>query len=139
MVQNPNPYYSENESTNQKNDGNNLWFFDTGATHRLTNNWSLLHNYRLLSQPLEVRFGDNGMKVAIGKGEVHLSMSDSKSVSIPNVYYVPRIMKNLISVSEATVNGTIIEFHCNCAITYHKLPTGETMKFTCSNQGGYAH
>ena len=58
---------------------------DTGATHHLTNNWSLLHNSRHLSQPLEVRFGDNGMKVAIGKGEVHLSISNSKSISIPNV------------------------------------------------------
>mgnify|MGYP002775250692 FL=1 len=150
LVQNPNPSYSEDEdnnfiqafmsemedeSTNQKNDDNNLWFFDTGATHHLTNNWSLLHNYRLLSQPLEVRFGDNGMKVAIGKGEVHLSISHSKSVSIPNVYYVPGIIKNLLSVSEATANGTIIEFHCNCAIIYHKLQTGGTVKITCPKSG----
>ena len=150
LIENPNPSYSkdednnfiqafmsevENESTNQKNDDNNLWFFDTGATHHLTNNWSLLHNYRLLSQPLEVRFGDNGIKVAIGKGEVHLSISNSKSVSIPNVYYVPGIIKNLLSVSEATANGTIIEFHCNCAIIYHKLPTGGTVKITCPKSG----
>ena len=150
LIENPNPSYSkdednnfiqafmsevENESTNQKNDDNNLWFFDTGATHHLTNNWSLLHNYRLLSQPLEVRFGDNGIKVAIGKEEVHLSISHSKSVSIPNVYYVPGIIKNLLSVSEATANGTIIEFHCNCAIIYHKLPTGRTVKITCPKSG----
>ena len=75
----------EDQCINQKNDDNNLLFFDTNPTHHLTNNWSILHNYLLLSQPLEVRFGDNGMKVAINKGEVHMCISNSKSVSIPNV------------------------------------------------------
>ena len=92
------------ESTNQKNDDDNLWFFNTHATHHLTTNTILLQNYRLLSQVLEVRFGDNGMEVAIGKGEVHMSISHSKSVSIPYVYYVPRLMKNLLSTNEPSLN-----------------------------------
>ena len=63
---------------------------------------------------------------------VHKSLKIS---SIPNVYYVPGIIKNLLSVSEATANGTIIEFHCNCAIIYHKLQTGGTVKITCPKSG----
>ena len=99
-----------NESqVNQKTGNDNgLCFFDTGATHHLTNNKNLLHNYCPLPQALQVTFGDHGTKVAIGKGEVHLSLNKSKTVSIPNVYYVPSVMRNLISVSEATKTGTSI-------------------------------
>ena len=38
----------------------NLWFFNTGATHHLTNNREWLHNYVTLPKPLEVQFGENG-------------------------------------------------------------------------------
>ena len=115
--------------------GANLWFLDTGATHHLTHNKSLLHNYKALPQALEVRFGDNGTKAAIGKGEVHLSINQTRRMSIPNVHYVPGITKNLLSVSEATTNGTIIEFHSNCAIIKHKLPNGEMLITSCPKLG----
>ena len=94
----------QDESTNQKNDNNNLWFFDTSTTHHLSNNQTLLHNYRLLSQLLEVRFGDNGMKVAINIGEVYLSISHSKSISIPNVYGLKhtRCTKKILILAKKT-------------------------------------
>ena len=44
-------------------------------------------------------------------------------------------MKNLLSVSEPTTNKTIIEFHYNRAIIYHKLPTDGTIKITCPKLG----
>ena len=56
-------------------------------------------------------------------------------MSIPNVHYVPGITKNLLSVSEATTNGTIIEFHSNCAIIKHKLPNGEMLITSCPKLG----
>ena len=56
-------------------------------------------------------------------------------MNIPNVHYVPGINKNLLSVSEATVNGTIIEFHSNCAIIKHKLPNGEMLITSCPKLG----
>jgi hypothetical protein len=114
---------------------NTLWFFDTSATHHLTNNKAQLHNYHPLSQAPEVVFGDNGMKVAIGKGEVHLSMTKTKVIKILNAYYVPGLIRNLLSVSEATANGTVIEFHHNFAIIYYKLHMGETIKVMCPMVG----
>ena len=68
------------------------------------------------------------LKVAIGKGEVHLSRNKSKNVSIPNVYYVP-------VVSEATKNGTSIQFNNDFAVISHELPTGEMLRVTCSKSG----
>ena len=45
-----------------------LWYFDTGATHHLAHSREWLHNHKPLHHPLEVLFGDNGMKLALGKG-----------------------------------------------------------------------
>ena len=56
-------------------------------------------------------------------------------MSIPNVHYVLGITKNLLSVSEATTNGTIIEFHSNCAIIKHKLQNGEMLRTSCPKLG----
>ena len=95
----------------------------------------MLHNYKTLPQALEVRFGDNGTKAAIGNGEVHLSINQTRRMIIPNVHYVLGITKNLLSVSEATTNGTIIEFHSNCAIIKHKLPNGEMLITSCPKLG----
>ena len=81
------------------------------------------HNYKPLHHPLEVRFRDNGMKLALGKGTIYLSINNKSKITISNVYFVPDLAKNLLSVSEATSNGTIIEFHYNCAIISYKLPT----------------
>jgi hypothetical protein len=82
--------------TQQCEHATNLWLFDTGATHHLTHNRTLLHDYSSLSTPLEVKFGDNGTKLAIGKGIVHLPIDKHKIVSISNVYYVPGFSKKLI-------------------------------------------
>ena len=112
-----------------------LWYFDTGATHHLTHSREWLHNYKPLHHPLEVRFGDNGMKLALGKGTIYLSINNKSKITISNVYFVPGLAKNLLSVSEATSNGTIIEFHYNCAIIRYKLPTGDIIKTTCPKIG----
>ena len=122
-------------TTNQETINDNIWFFDTGATHHLTNNRNLLHNYCPLPQALDVVFGDSGRKVAIGKGVVHLILSKTKKVSIPDVYYVPGVVRNLLSVSQATRDGTTIQFNHNFAIVQHKLPNGETLRITCPKSG----
>ena len=125
-----------NESQVNQNKGNaNLWFFDTGATHHLKCNRNLLHNYCPLPQALQVTFGNHGRKVAIGKREVHLSLNKSKKVSIPNVYCVPGVMINLIFVSEATKNGTSIQFNNNFAVISHELPNGEMLRVTSHKSG----
>jgi predicted transcriptional regulator of viral defense system len=41
-----------------------------------------------------VKFGDNGTKLAIGKGIVHLPIDKHKIVSIKNVYYVLGLARN---------------------------------------------
>ena len=56
----------------------NLWFFDTIALNHLTHNKNLLHNYKSFPQGLQVWFGNNGTKVAIGKEELHMSINQRR-------------------------------------------------------------
>ena len=57
-----------------------------------------------------------------------MSLTKAKTVSIPNVYFVPGVMRNLLSMSEATKNGTTIQFDHNLTVIRHKLPNGEMLK-----------
>ena len=129
------PFIQAFVAINQNFNVENLWLFDTGATHHLTHSRNLLHDYIQLATPLEVRFGDNAIKLALGKGTVHLSIDNEQTISISNVYYVPGLAKNLLSVSEATTNGAIIEFHHNCAIIKYTLSSGKVVKIVSPKHG----
>ena len=90
-----------NESqVNQKKSNENLWFFDIGATHHLTNNKNILHNYRTPSTSTSSYIWQPWRKRRHWQREVHLSLNKSKTVSIPNVYYVLGVMRNLLSISK---------------------------------------
>ena len=49
-----------------------VWYFDTRTTHHITYSQEWLHNYKPLLHPLEVSFGDNGIKLSLGKGTIYL-------------------------------------------------------------------
>ena len=76
----------------------------------MTNNKQSFENYNPLPIPIPIMFGNNGSLNSLGKGGVSFLLQDNwQLLTVDNVYFVPRIMKNL-SVSEATKNGTSIKF-----------------------------
>ncbi|MCO5592912.1 hypothetical protein L7F22_046916 [Adiantum nelumboides] len=123
---------AEHNSTNQPS---STWILDTGATYHLTSQLEWLSHYHPLSQPFDVRFGNNGIKHALGVGTAHIQLSDGKVVAINHVYYVPRIAKNLISVSKITSADTTIEFGHNYSILRHHLSTGYPYSVVCPKIG----
>ncbi len=66
---------------------------DSGCTHSMVNNINLLHNKRKLSTPIEVRIGNNDTILGSHVGEARIG-----NVHLTDVYYVPSISKNLVSV-----------------------------------------
>lgn len=100
------------------------WILDTGATCNLTSSRHDLRNYKPLTKPFEVRFGNNGTQQALGVGTAHIMLSDGNVVAVDKVYYVPHIAKNLISVSQIAQTGTKVEFGANHCTIKHKLPGG---------------
>ena len=80
---------------------------------------------------MSVRFGNNGIKQALGKGEISFQLKADHLFTIGNVYYVPGIIKNLLSVGQATKNGVSIEFHKDYAHIKYTLPNGQEIKHNC--------
>ena len=112
------------------------WYFDTGATNHLTHRKDWLQRFEPLRPPILVRFGNNGTKPAIGKGEITFELTGGRHFTINGVFYVPGITKHLLSVSQATINGAIIEFHPNHAIIKHKNTNGDLIRTCCKREGG---
>ena len=50
-------------------------YLDTSATHHLTYRRDWLEDYRVLSNQLQVIFGDKGKKVAVSKGTIKIKLS----------------------------------------------------------------
>ena len=103
-----------------KQKSNNTWYFDSGATHHMTNNRQSIKNYNLLPVPILVMFDNDGRLNALGKGDVNLFLEDNQVLIVDKVYFVPGITKNLLSVCQATKNGTSIKFEETYAQIKHK-------------------
>ena len=112
----------ESLSTTTTNTSNvkDIWHLHTGATNHLTNIRDWLYNYKEVEPPIIVRFGNNGTKPTIGKGDITFEVIGGRHFTIKEVLYVLGITKHLLSVSQATTKGSIIEFHSNHAIIKHK-------------------
>eukprot|EP00250_Pteridium_aquilinum_P019822 c24589_g1_i1 orf=892-4791(+) len=111
------------------------WLLDTGATCHLTSSHHHLTNYKPLTVPFAVRFGNNGVQQAIGVGTAQIELPDGNIVAISEVYHVPNIAKNLISVSKVTSQGTSIEFFHSHSLIRHRLPRGRTYVASCPRLG----
>ena len=86
----------------------------------------------MLATPVKVRFGNNGTKEALGKGEISFKIAKDKQFKLGNVYFVPGITKKLLSVGQATESGATIEFKRNYAEIKYTLPNGEQIKYNCN-------
>ena len=83
-------YHINHDGGGKKRD-HYTWFLDIGATHHLTYRKDWLKDYQELSTPLRVVFGDNGQKLAVGRGNICLIMENDNHIKITDVYYVPGV------------------------------------------------
>ena len=75
------------------------WIVDSGASSSMTSNCEWLENYRKLSKPKKVCMGDERYIYAVGIGQVKITMHQKAIYLVQNVYYVPDLNGNLLSVS----------------------------------------
>ncbi|MCO5595212.1 hypothetical protein L7F22_049251 [Adiantum nelumboides] len=94
-----------------------------------------LKNLTYLSSPLEVSLGDDSTQPAQAYGDVEITLPEGRKVIVPQVYYVPGLRKNLISVSELTDQGLKMEFsRLGCHI-HARAPSGQIFTITCPRRG----
>lgn len=85
------------------------WYLDSGATNHMCNRKDIMREY-VSVKPLEV-YVANGQKLStVGRGNVLVRLRNCEK-TISNVYYVPNLTTNLLSVSELTRKGYRVVFN----------------------------
>src|SRR6187397_2402890 len=82
------------------------WVLDTGCGSHLCSNSQGLRNARRLEKgEIELRVGNGARIGAVSVGTLSLSLPTGLVLELDNVYYVPNITKNIISISALDAKG----------------------------------
>ncbi|XP_035843200.1 uncharacterized protein LOC118490096 [Helianthus annuus] len=88
----------------ETNADHNVWYMDNGASNHMTGHIDM---FAELDQKVtgQVRFGD-GSKVQIeGKGTILFLCKNGDHLSVSNVYYIPALRSNVMSLGQMTEDG----------------------------------
>ncbi|MCO5604374.1 hypothetical protein L7F22_058539 [Adiantum nelumboides] len=101
------------------------WLLDTGATHHMTLTSSWLRDYKTLARHVQAYLGDNHCLHAIGLGNLHVTLPSGTAIIIRDIYHIPDLRRNILSVTAATSLGSSIEFFHDLYVIHFKLPNGQ--------------
>lgn len=79
----------------------NLWYLDNGASNHMSGNRNF---FVKLNEEIsgKIRFGDDSRIDIKGKGSVRFCLEDGKKKMLNDVYYIPGLKSNIISLGQAT-------------------------------------
>ena len=82
----------------------NLWYLDTGCSNHMCVDKKAFSE---LDESFRntVKFGDNSVVSVMGKGNVTLHDKDNSFHTISNVFYVPDLKTNLLSIGQLQEKG----------------------------------
>ncbi|KAG9440556.1 hypothetical protein H6P81_020721 [Aristolochia fimbriata] len=83
---------------------NNLWFLDTGCSNHMTGQRDLFTSLDN-TVTTEVKFGNDSRIPVKGKGQIGIKAKDGSMQKISDVYYVPGLHFNLLSVGQLAEKG----------------------------------
>ena len=87
---------------------NDFWFLDSGCSNHMTGNEVFFESLDR-SIRFEIKLGNNEIVEVSGKGTVNVITKHGKK-SISNVYFVPGLKHNLISVRQLSKKGYRVIF-----------------------------
>ena len=98
--------YVETSTTNCE------WYVDSGATNHMTNDVNILSDVDYHEKPTPVYLGDKSVVLshAVGKLRLKTACSDGACLALSYVLFVPKIVKNLLSVRSMTKQGAEVRF-----------------------------
>ncbi|XP_018465591.2 uncharacterized protein LOC108837003 [Raphanus sativus] len=85
-------------------DNDKIWYLDNGASNHMTGN---LKYFNSLDDTItgKVRFGDDSRIDIKGKGSILFVSQDGRKKMLANVYFIPELRSNIISLGQATESG----------------------------------
>lgn len=97
------------------------WYFDSGASNHVTHDSDRFQDISKYDGKSSLMVGNGDRLKIVGFGTATLK-SDQKSLDLHNILYVPKITKNLFSVSMlATNNNVVVEFDAHCCFVKDKV------------------
>ncbi|MCO5611452.1 hypothetical protein L7F22_065705 [Adiantum nelumboides] len=87
-----------------------IWYFDSGASRHITSRKDLFCSLDAAPARKKVTCANNASYPIKGVGKILITISDGSDLCLPDVLYVPRIKKNLLSVSSLAKNGLRVIF-----------------------------
>jgi len=103
-------------------DDKDVWYIDNGATTHVTNRRDIFKTFECFQTQVEIRTANGDKAQAIGSGTVDVQTSVNgcwQQKTLSNVWYVPKITKNLFSVLAAhdkNVNSKFISEPASCSL-----------------------
>lgn len=93
------------------------WILSSGASRRMTPDRGAFVTYKRLASPVHIELADGNILQAIATGDVAIKTSNGRQ-PVKEVYHVPGLRANLLSVIQFTDRGLGIEFSAtNATIT----------------------
>ncbi|KAL0287272.1 UNVERIFIED_CONTAM: hypothetical protein Sradi_7127800 [Sesamum radiatum] len=90
------------------------WVLDTGYVAHICNNLQVLERSKKLSKDeIILRLGDGKAVAAKVVGSLNLVISDHIRIELKDCYYVPRMIKNIISILVLDNNGYAFKMNKN--------------------------
>lgn len=108
---------NRNRCMSEKNSNTQIWTLDSGATNHMSPNLSAMTNVRPLNIKVDLAEDNRNLSVeAQGDLEVRVETKQgNRIICIRNIFYIPTLRTNLLSVSQLTRNGYRISFEDKCA------------------------
>jgi hypothetical protein len=102
------------------------WLLDICMTHHYMtpqNRW--FRDYKQLLRDMRVYLGNNHSLTAVSVGNLYVTLPSGVRVTIPDIYHILGLNRNILLVTTATSTGSSIEFFHESYIIHFKLPNGE--------------
>jgi len=104
----------------------NVWLLDSGYSNHMTGNKNLVAHLDQ-SVKTEVKLGIDKTMDVDGKGVVNILTKQGEPKTILEVYYVPSLKHNLISVGQLTQKGYRVIFQGQECVIYDKPPSKQLL------------
>jgi gag-polypeptide of LTR copia-type/Integrase core domain/GAG-pre-integrase domain len=95
--------------TQNQTDASRIWFLDSGCSNHMT---GLKHLFKELDEnyKLDVKFGNDKKMQVEGKGTIAIQTKKNGMKFLQDVYFIPELTQNLLSIGQLMKNGYKILF-----------------------------
>eukprot|EP00253_Pinus_taeda_P005324 PITA_05324 len=103
-----------------------IWFLDYGCSNHMTGNIALFSE---LDQSVksQVMLGTDSKVCVMGKGEVNILTKKGEKKTMDDVYYVPRMKCNLLSIGQLVQNGYSVFFENDVCTIMDRKPANDVL------------